>query len=143
MLTSNYYVGDDPFSVKGCIDQFRYYGTSPHFMIARDGRIIKMVDEKNVAWHAGKSLLPGTDRDSLNRTSIGIELINTKTIPPSEEQYQSLMKLCRHLCARWGIHYIVRHRDIAPGRKTDPWCFDWEWFKRQMFFYHEELEFPE
>ena len=31
------------------------YKVSCHFLIDRDGQIIKMVDENKIAWHAGKS----------------------------------------------------------------------------------------
>ena len=31
------------------------YKVSCHYLIDREGRIIKMVDENKIAWHAGKS----------------------------------------------------------------------------------------
>ena len=47
---------------------------SSHYLIGRDGRIIKLVDEKNRAWHAGTSHWKGIN--NINDISIGIELEN-------------------------------------------------------------------
>jgi N-acetyl-anhydromuramyl-L-alanine amidase AmpD len=27
---------------------------------------------------------------------------------------------------------VLRHSDIAPVRKTDPWNMDWDTFKKQL-----------
>jgi N-acetyl-anhydromuramyl-L-alanine amidase AmpD len=47
---------------------------SSHYVISRNGTIYQMVDDINVAWHAGKSKW-GNDIN-LNSKSIGIELVN-------------------------------------------------------------------
>ena len=47
---------------------------STHYLITKKGLIIKMVEEKNVAWHAGKS--KWRNCINLNNRSIGIELAN-------------------------------------------------------------------
>ena len=47
---------------------------SSHYLINRGGVITKMVDEKNIAWHAGKSRWKNLT--NLNNQSIGIELVN-------------------------------------------------------------------
>lgn len=83
VVHSNYHVVNQAkqqfdFDVNGCIKQFRDGGTSAHYMITRDGTILKMVDEKNVAYHAGKSALPDGSRQWLNGSSIGIEVISMK-----------------------------------------------------------------
>lgn len=132
VVHSNYYVGRDSFSTKGCIDQFRAYDVAPHYLIERDGHILKMVDEKDIAWHAGKSQLPGTERTYLNNTSIGIELINTMSQGPTQEQTESLLLLVNDIRSRRNIKYLMRHSDIAPDRKTDPWCFDWTSFCKRV-----------
>ena len=46
---------------------------STHYLITKKGSIIKMVEEKNVAWHAGKSKWKSFI--NLNDRSIGIELV--------------------------------------------------------------------
>lgn len=82
---SNYHVVDQAkqlfdFDVDGCIEQFKGSGTSAHYMIARDGTILRMVNEKDVAYHAGASALPDGSRKMLNTQSIGIEVISMKKI---------------------------------------------------------------
>lgn len=133
VVHSNYHVVNQAkqqfdFDVNGCIKQFRDGGTSAHYMITRDGTILKMVDEKNVAYHAGKSALPDGSRQWLNGSSIGIEVISMKRDGPTEAQYRSLDWLIKDICARYDIRYLVRHSDIAvpQGRKDDPWGMDWK-----------------
>ncbi len=125
VVHSNYYVGGDPYSTAGCIEQFRQYDVAPHYMIERNGNILKMVDEEKTAFHAGDSKLPGTGTVSLNQYSIGIEIINSKTEAPTPEQIDALIALIADIRSRHNIKHLMRHSDIAPGRKTDPWCMDW------------------
>ena len=47
---------------------------SCHWLISKKGKVYKIVDEKNVAWHAGISYWKG--EKMLNDNSIGIELDN-------------------------------------------------------------------
>jgi len=47
---------------------------SCHYVINRKGEIYRLVSEKNIAWHAGKSCW--SNYKNLNRYSIGIELVN-------------------------------------------------------------------
>lgn len=143
VVHSNYHVGKDPFSPQGCMEQFEQYDVAPHYLITRRGKVIQMVKEKDVAWHAGQSHLPGTERDSLNRSSIGIEIINTKSQGPNLLQHTALLQLCKRIVNDWGIRYVVRHSDIAPERKTDPWKMDWNKFEKDLkAIVDEELLFP-
>lgn len=132
VVHSNYFVGGNVFSTKGCIDQFRQYDVAPHYMITRDGTILYMVDERLVAWHAGQSLLPGTDRDSLNYTSIGIELVAHPSQPITQRQNEQLLRLVTDIRKRYPIRYLMRHSDIARRRKTDPWSINWPRFVRNV-----------
>lgn len=119
--------GGEHYDIDLIIKQFKIYNVSPHYLIGRDGSIYRMVDEKNAAFHAGKSKLPdGTT--NLNERSIGIEVVTSFTEKPTPEQIQSLVKLVNDIRKRFKIKYILRHSDIAPGRKTDPWNFDWKEF---------------
>jgi N-acetylmuramoyl-L-alanine amidase len=49
-------------------------GTSAHYVIGKDGRVVQMVDIEKKAWHAGASEFQG--RPDVNDFSIGIELVN-------------------------------------------------------------------
>ena len=47
---------------------------SAHYFINEEGKLWQIVEDKNIAWHAGVS--KWLDRKNLNETSIGIELEN-------------------------------------------------------------------
>ena len=47
---------------------------SCHYLIDKKGKIIQMVPENKIAWHAGKSMWKNFI--NLNEKSIGIELVN-------------------------------------------------------------------
>jgi len=50
------------------------FKVSCHYLINRKGKIIQMVKDKNVSWHAGKS--KWKKFINLNNNSLGIELVN-------------------------------------------------------------------
>ncbi|OIP82490.1 MAG: hypothetical protein AUK44_07525 [Porphyromonadaceae bacterium CG2_30_38_12] len=123
--------GGDYYDLNLVIKQFKKYYVSAHYAIGRNGEIYRLVAEKNIAFHAGNSSLPdGTT--GINKRSIGIELLNSFDDSPSENQLISLTNLVKDIAKREDIKYILRHSDIAPGRKTDPWNFDWEGFLQRL-----------
>jgi len=120
----------DSFSCKGVIQEYRDAKVAPHYIIDRSGAVTQLVKENNVAYHAGKSRLPdGTA--NVNEASIGIEIINTKMTPPTARQYEALNKLIRDIKSRYQVKYVLGHSDIAPGRKDDPWKFDWNKVRKE------------
>ena len=93
---------------------------SAHYLIARDGKIIQLVDEHRRAWHAGASYWGGST--DINSASIGIELDNNGAEPFPETQIAALLTLLRDVSARYQVpaaNYLG-HADVAPRRKTDP-----------------------
>lgn len=127
VIHSNYYAGRDRsrWDLQGCIDQFYRYGVAPHYMIDRGGTIYRLTPDSLVAYHAGVSVLPGDTITGLNKYSLGIEIINSKTSGPTTAQYRQLAALVNDLVARYDITHIMGHADVAPRRKTDPWAFSW------------------
>ena len=115
----------DSFSIDAILQEYRNIGVSPHYIINRVGTIYRLVADKDIAYHAGKSRLPDGKKD-VNAVSIGIEIINTREDSPTEAQYISLANLVKCLKSKFPIKYVLGHSDIAPGRKTDPWNFDWK-----------------
>lgn len=129
VIHSSHALGTDTFNVDGVIDLYNRYSVGAHYLIARNGDIYKLADENDIAFHAGESTLPADpSRHSLNKTSIGIEIINSNSNPPTEAQYESLAMIVEDIQSRRAIKYIYGHSDIAPSRKTDPWAFDWKRF---------------
>ncbi|GGJ00954.1 N-acetyl-anhydromuranmyl-L-alanine amidase [Shewanella hanedai] len=124
---------------QGCLDleadssfaDLKGLEVSAHFMIRRDGEIVQYVSCDERAWHAGVSEHLG--RQGCNDFAIGIELEGTDFQVYTEAQYQELIKLTLALFAAYPMlntDKLVGHRDIAPGRKTDPGdIFDWVTYK--------------
>lgn len=111
--------------------QSRVAKVSCHYLISKIGTIYQMVEDHNIAWHAGKSKW-GADIN-LNSKSIGVELVNNgKEIFP-KSQINSLIKLIKELKKKHKIkiNNILGHQDIAPGRKNDPGpLFPWSILKK-------------
>lgn len=118
-------LGNDPYNFKGLLAEYKSYGVSPHYVIDREGIIYQLVADKNIAYHAGKSRLPNGETD-VNGASLGVELMNTEKDSYTAKQYQALKGLIAGLKKNYPIKYVLGHKDIAPGRKTDPWNFDWD-----------------
>ena len=104
---------------------------SAHYVVTEDGQVIRMVDEKKRAWHAGRAHWRGID--DVNSASIGIEIVNPGHEwgyrPFPDAQMGSLIPLIHQIVQRHKITRgnIVGHSDVAPGRKTDPGpAFDWD-----------------
>ena len=104
---------------------------SCHYLINRKGKIIQMVEEKDIAWHAGKS--KWKKFTNLNYNSLGIELVNRghkfgyQNFP--KIQIKTLIALCKYLKKKYRIknENFLGHSDIAPIRKIDPGeKFPWE-----------------
>jgi N-acetylmuramoyl-L-alanine amidase len=93
---------------------------SAHYLIGRDGKLFRLVDETARAWHAGESYWGG--QHDLNSASIGIELDNDGFEPFPDAQIETLLALLADLKSRYNIPAanFLGHADIAPGRKTDP-----------------------
>ena len=97
---------------------------SCHYFITVSGKVIQMVPELYIAWHAGAS--SWGNHISLNKYSIGIEISN----PGHEHGYRkfndnqidALINISKKIIKKYKIkkRNILGHSDIAPLRKKDP-----------------------
>ena len=75
------------------------YKVSCHYLINRKGVVTQMVNDRNVAWHAGKS--QWKNFINLNNYSLGIELVNKGHQFGYQnfniKQIYSLIRLCKFL----------------------------------------------
>ena len=100
------------------------YKVSSHFVINQNGKIYRLVQDDQTAWHAGKSCWG--KYKNLNKNSIGIELVNKGHefgyTNFKKKQLSSLIKICKNLIRKYRIkkQNIVGHSDVAPLRKIDP-----------------------
>ncbi|HOF88473.1 MAG TPA: N-acetylmuramoyl-L-alanine amidase [Armatimonadota bacterium] len=127
-----------------CLEILRRYRVSAHYLIDRAGTVYALVDERDIAWHAGGSIMPAPDnRRGVNRFSIGIELIATHTSGFTDAQYAALATLVRGIQRRHPIRHLVGHDQISGRRavqlglrkdvKPDPGPrFDWPRFRRMV-----------
>jgi len=104
---------------------------SAHYMIDEDGTVIRLVDEENRAWHAGRS--SWREITDVNSASIGIELVNPGHEfgyrPFPKPQIEALLPLLADIVKRRDIPRanVLGHSDIAPARKEDPGeLFPWD-----------------
>jgi hypothetical protein len=117
-------LGNDPYSVGGVIAEYKEYEVSPHYLIDRTGKVYRLVEDKNIAYHAGESKMPD-GRTGVNNFSIGIEMLTTKKDKLTDAQYSALKLLIADLKGKHKITNVLGHNQIAPGRKDDPWNFEW------------------
>lgn len=108
---------------------------SAHYLIDTNGAAYQLVDEANIAWHAGVSSWKGQEhRNSVNAFSIGIELVhpNDGRTPYDQRQVAALVALCAKIATERGLSVkdFVSHEDVAipHGRKNDPKGFPWPVF---------------
>ncbi|MDR2824444.1 MAG: N-acetylmuramoyl-L-alanine amidase [Prevotellaceae bacterium] len=133
VIHSSYYnLGGDPYSFSNVLSLYRSYFVNAHYIIARNGRVYNLVDECNIAFHAGRSVFPDGSRSGGNDRSIGIEMISSETDSPTQAQMHSLVRLVQNIKQHYNIKFVLRHSDIAPDRKTDPWNFDWLLFLQNL-----------
>jgi N-acetyl-anhydromuramyl-L-alanine amidase AmpD len=115
---------------------------SCHYYIDKSGRISQLVRDHDIAWHAGVSrwLVDGRVVVGCNAVSLGIELENRNdgVDPYPDAQVHAAVALSRHLVKAYQIPpgQLVRHRDISPGRKTDPAGLDWALFTHRVYLGH-------
>jgi AmpD protein len=91
---------------------------SAHFLVRRDGELIRFVPVARRAWHAGASRWRARER--CNDFSVGVELEGTDEDAFTDAQYGRLEALIGWLRARLPLRALAAHSDIAPGRKRDP-----------------------
>jgi N-acetylmuramoyl-L-alanine amidase len=115
----------------------RRHLVSTHYYVTKLGEIYQLVQDQDIAWHAGVSYWQG--ESDCNRYSLGIELENLndgRDLYPQAQQ-DALLWLTRSKIRQYNIprSRLVRHAQIAlpPGRKSDPRGFPWDSFAAQVY----------
>ncbi|MBM3590155.1 MAG: N-acetylmuramoyl-L-alanine amidase [Alphaproteobacteria bacterium] len=123
-------------SIEETIESLEHHGVSAHYLIDKNGQIVQIVNDENIAFHAGVSFWDGFE--NLNLNSLGIEMINSSPFENyfSDHQISSAIDLGNYLIDKYQIksRYVLGHSDIAYNaqnglldRKQDPsHLFDWE-----------------
>lgn len=90
---------------------------SCHYVVDVNGDVYKIGNDTDILWHAGVSSWQG--KSDMNRYSIGIEVIGIDSF--TDAQRTAVKRLVEELMQAHAIprKNVLRHADIAPGRKTD------------------------
>jgi N-acetyl-anhydromuramyl-L-alanine amidase AmpD len=96
---------------------------SAHYVLDMDGTAYRILENHEVAFHAGLSRWRGRPR--VNERSIGVEIVNRdgNQHPYPAAQIEALIALCRRIVGenpRIEPANVVGHSDVAPKRKVDP-----------------------
>ncbi len=136
-LIVHYTVLDLPNSIRVLTEQ----QVSSHYLVSDEAspRIMRLVDEFQRAWHAGRSSWQGNRM--LNASSIGIEIVHPGAriapdgtrdyLPFPKAQIDALVPLVQDIVRRYQIkpERILGHAEIQPQTKQDPGpTFPWKLF---------------
>lgn len=114
--------------------QGEWYGLAYHFLIY-GGAIWKLTPEGVVTYHAGPSQFPDIVNgltSGINEVTIGIAILNKDA---TDADYLALTNLIKDIMLRQPYlrkKLIYCHKEVSPGRKTDPEVFDREKFDMLM-----------
>ncbi len=123
------YRADIPAAHLDALDSDLLGRVSAHYLVTEPGRVHKLVNEDQRAWHAGVAQWAGAT--DINHRSIGIEIANGGHDYRNEDgglpdypaaQMRAVVELVAEIVERWSIPpwRVVGHSDVAPGRKSDP-----------------------
>ncbi|MCS6278390.1 MAG: N-acetylmuramoyl-L-alanine amidase [Opitutus sp.] len=110
------------FDLDLIIQIFRTYGVAPHYLIGRKGEVIQLVEDNDMAYHAGVSTMPdGDGRTGVNYFSIGIELTS---VHPDERTHRHASRASLHRSpiprpdeARGATHDPILHQENRRARR--------------------------
>lgn len=110
---------------------------SAHYVIGKEGRVVKTVPVEDIAWHAGTGPIGSGSRFEsrvLNANSIGIEhegYVDDFEFP-SRAQYITTAAMVRLLCSKYDIpidrDHIVGHQEIKSTKGDPGQNWDWGFF---------------
>ena len=105
---------------KGKQDDFKWVsrGGHTHYVIARDGRTFRILNEKFRAHHAGRSMWNG--ERNINRVSVGIELVGYHDGNITASQYKSVGLLIEVLKNTYRLddHAVLTHSQVAYNKSA-------------------------
>lgn len=120
---------------------FKHAEYTPHYAISKDGQIIQIMPDDEIAHHAGgKTRHHGDIRGSVNGQTIGIDLVNWnkrngRYDPYTPAQYKGLARLTAHLVTKYKIpmEQIMGHRVVDAHCRRDPSdTFNWPWYQKEV-----------
>ena len=118
---------------------------SSHYFIKNNGKILTLVPDLYIAWHAGLS--SWKKFKSINNYSLGIEISNSghehNYKKFNKKQTKAILNLSLFLKKKYKIkkQFILGHSDISPERKKDPGeKFPWQYLSKNKIGYWHNLD---
>jgi len=101
----------------GSLRKLRRRGEA-HYFVQRNGRVVRLIDHRRVATHAGLSMWKAL-RD-LDEVSLGIEVSGYHDQEPTPAQYAAVRELLRQLQSLYDIpdDHVLTHSMVAYGEKN-------------------------
>ena len=95
-------------------------GGHANYVVARDGRVFRILDKQYRADHAGLSMWEG--RRDISSFSVGIEIVGYHNAPLTRKQYLSVGQLVKVLLRVYDLPHraVLTHSQVAYGR-PNPW----------------------
>lgn len=128
-------------TIKGVLNTLTTGAVSCHYVVDINGYVYKIGNDKDILWHAGESAWGNLK--NMNAYSIWIEVIwPLKNGGFTDDQRKSVENIIKELAKKYAIpkENILRHKDIAPKRKTDiadsfwnVYWKSWDEFKNNLF----------
>jgi N-acetyl-anhydromuramyl-L-alanine amidase AmpD len=134
--------------VVGYLNTTTERNASYHYLLDRDGLIWRMCPVELCAWHAGDSAFPhpipgdGTEDckpnggRSVNAISLGFAFctMDKEGEQPTALQIESALWLAKVYMRRYDLppSLNVAHKEVSPGRKTDPIGLDMNDWRAQI-----------
>lgn len=96
---------------------------SYHAMIDREGKLMRLVPDDCVAYHAGQSEYKGLS--GLNEYSLGAALIASHSSGFTDAQYKTLNDYINVKKKEHNIEWVTGHENITSRKKDPGPKFDW------------------
>ena len=107
----NYFNNTEIENSRSLIKSQSLLNVSAHFLVDRDGKIYRLMQETLFARHT----------IGLNYCAIGIENIGSAKNPLTKEQVIANIKLVKYLCGKYKIEYLIGHSEYLSFQKSSLW----------------------
>lgn len=147
----------EPYDVPA-LDFLSSMGLSAHYLITPSGCVQRCLDDKRIGRHAGRGLNSGNIGiemlvPGVHTYATFASYINDISWPEYISQWNATVGLVMELRGKYNLKdmarvvvrgdtsrkestepWLVRHSDIAPGRKIDPGQgFAWQAFRKEVY----------
>ena len=107
----NYFNNTEIENSRSLIKNQSLLNVSAHFLVDRDGKIYRLMQETLFARHT----------IGLNYCAIGIENIGSAKNPLTKEQVIANIKLVKYLYGKYKIEYLIGHSEYLSFQKSSLW----------------------